>query len=94
MPWHIDNLYLELLIERGLLGLLLGGALVATALWQLVLGSARHQPLAPYLAASLSGVLLVGLVSSVMDVPRVAFLLFLLVFGALQLAQTSAPPES
>jgi O-antigen ligase len=93
LPWHIDNLYLELLIERGLLGLLLGGALVATALWQLVLGSARRQPLAPYLAASLSGVLLVGLVSSVMDVPRVAFLLFLLVFCALQLAQTSAPAE-
>jgi hypothetical protein len=93
LPWHIDNLVLEVLIERGLLGLLLGGALVATALWQLVLGRARRQPLAPYLAASLSGVLLVGLVSSVMDVPRVAFLLFLLVFGALQLAQTSAPPE-
>jgi hypothetical protein len=92
LPWHIDNLYLEVLVERGLLGLLLGGALVATALWQLVLGTARHQPLAPYLAASLSGVLLVGLVSSVMDVPRVAFLLFLLVFAALRLGQASVMP--
>lgn len=90
LPWHIDNLYLEVLIERGLLGLLLGGALVATALWRLVLGAARQQPLAPYLAASLCGVLLVGLVSSVMDVPRVAFLLWLLVYVALRLAP--APP--
>ena len=93
LPWHIDNLYLEVLVERGLLGLLLWGALMATAVWHLVLGAARHQPLAPYLAASLSGGLLVGLVSSVMDVPRVAFLLFLLVFFALQLARVSPPPK-
>ncbi|WP_367849215.1 hypothetical protein [Rhodoferax sp. WC2427] len=93
LPWHIDNLYLEVLVERGLPGLLLGAALVGTALWQLVLGRARRQPLAPYLAASLCGVLLVGLVSSVMDVPRVAFLLFLLAFFTLQLARASHPPE-
>ena len=91
LPWHIDNLYLEVLVERGLLGLLLWGTLMGSALWHLVLGSARHQPLAPYLAASLSGVLLVGLVSSVMDVPRVAFLLFLLAFFALQLARVPQP---
>ncbi|WP_295961224.1 hypothetical protein [Rhodoferax sp.] len=93
LPWHIDNLLFEVLIERGLPGLLLWAALVGTALWQLVLGSARRQPLAPYLAASLSGVLLVGLVSSVMDVPRVAFLLFLLAYFALQLARASPSPE-
>lgn len=93
LPWHIDNLYLEVLIERGLLGLLLWVALMGTALWHLVLGNARRQPLAPYLAASLSGVLLVGLVSSVMDVPRVAFLLFLLAFLALQLARASGRAE-
>nr|WP_315247535.1 hypothetical protein [uncultured Albidiferax sp.] len=93
LPWHIDNLFLEVLVERGLLGLVLWVALVGTALWQLVLGSARRQPLAPYLAASLCGVLLVGLVSSVMDVPRVAFLLFLLVCFALQLARASRSTE-
>jgi hypothetical protein len=93
LPWHIDNLFLEVLVERGLLGLVLWVALVGTALWQLVLGVARRQPLAPYLAASLCGVLLVGLVSSVMDVPRVAFLLFLLVCFALQLARASRSTE-
>jgi hypothetical protein len=41
--------------------------------------------LAPYLAASLSGAMVVGLVSSVMDVPRVAFLWYWLAFLALQL---------
>ncbi|APW39477.1 hypothetical protein RD110_21520 [Rhodoferax koreense] len=90
LPWHIDNLYLELWIERGLLGLLLVLALVACALWRVLLGRARHHVLAPYLAASLSGVMLVGLVSSVMDVPRVAFLLFWLGFLALQLPARKA----
>ncbi|MFZ4288426.1 hypothetical protein [Variovorax sp. HJSM1_2] len=86
LPWHIDNLYLELLIERGWLGLLLTAVLVGAALWHLVLGRVRRNPLAPYVAASLAGVLIVGLVSSVMDVPRVAFLLFWQAFLALQIA--------
>jgi hypothetical protein len=91
LPWHIDNLLLEVLVERGVLGLLLWAALVGTALWALVLGRARHHPLAPYLAASLCGILLVGLVSSVMDVPRVAFLLFWLLFYAQHLGRDAEP---
>lgn len=94
LPWHIDNLYLELLIERGVLGLLLWLLLVGWALWHLLLGRARHQPLAPYLAASLIGVSLVGLVSSVMDVPRVAFLPYLLAFVALCMARNTDPPKA
>jgi hypothetical protein len=91
LPWHIDNLVLEVLVERGVLGLLLWAALVGAALWALVLGRARRHPLAPYLAASLAGILLVGLVSSVMDAPRVAFLLFWLLFLAQQLGQDTPP---
>jgi hypothetical protein len=85
LPWHIDNLYLELLLERGLVGLLLFVALSACALWRLVFGRARQQPVAPYLAASLCAALLLGLVSSFMDVPRVAFLELLLTLFALVL---------
>jgi hypothetical protein len=84
VPWHLDNLLLEVLVERGGLGLLAGLLLIGYALWHLVLGRARLQPLAPYVAASLVAVLLVGLVSSVMDVPRVAFLFFLLIFLAIE----------
>ncbi|MBT3068646.1 hypothetical protein [Rhodoferax sp. U11-2br] len=87
VPWHLDNLVLELLVERGGLGLLACLLLIGYALWQLVLGRASLQPIAPYLAASLVAVLLVGLVSSVMDVPRVAFLLFLLVFLTISLSE-------
>ena len=85
LPWHIDNLYLEILIERGAAGLLVFLALVLWTLTRLLSRSGRAMPLSPYLSASLSGALWIGMVGSVMDVPRVAFLLFLLVFFALQL---------
>lgn len=90
VPWHLDNLFLEILVERGVLGLLACLVLVGYALWHLVLGQARLTPLAPYLAASLVAVLVVGLVSSVMDVPRVAFLFFLLLFVSLEGARSTA----
>ena len=87
VPWHIDNLLLEVLIERGLAGLLLLAALMAYALWNLMVGRARSLPLSAYLAASLCGALWVGLVSSFMDAPRVAFLFYLLTLYSIQTAQ-------
>ena len=91
LPWHSDSLYLEVLIERGIAGLLVLALLVLWSLVRLLSGSGRALLLAPYLAASLSGALAIGVVSSVMDVPRVAFLLFLLVFFALQLTNREEP---
>ena len=87
VPWHIDNLYLELLIERG------GFALLAFVIWmgwtlrRLVALVAGGSAFAPFLAASLGGGLSVGLVSSVMDVPRVAFLMLMLALVATELAR-------
>jgi hypothetical protein len=80
LPWHIDNLYLELLIERGAVGLLGFLALVGAVGWRLLrrVGSADAGS-APVLLASLGGLLALGLVSSVLDVPRVAMLASLLV---------------
>lgn len=78
VPWHIDNLFLEMLVERGALGLLLWLVWMNYVLWHLVFGRVRAQPIAPFLAASLGAILLVGLVSSVVDVPRVAFLMHLI----------------
>ena len=84
LPWHIDNLYLELLIERGLAGLLAVAALLAFALWNLLVRSARSDTLSPYLASALCAALALGGVSSFMDVPRVAFLFWLFAFFAAQ----------
>ena len=79
LPWHIDNLILELLIERGLVGALGLVMLTGLALWRLLKPPEAGDAGAAFLAASLCGVLSVGLLSSVLDVPRVAFLLALLV---------------
>jgi hypothetical protein len=60
-------------------------ALLGLALWTLLAGPARQQPIAPFLAASLCGGLIIGLASSVMDMPRVALLFWLLPMLALSL---------
>ena len=86
VPWHIDNLYLEILIERGLVGLMLFVTLIGLAFRRLMAASAQGVQMAAYLAASLGGALLVGLTGSLMDVPRVAFLLFLVTFFSIQVA--------
>ncbi len=89
VPWHLDNLFLDILVERGLTGLLLIAALMTYALWSTVIGRPRSLPLSPYLAASLFAALLVGLVSSFMDAPRIAFLYLLLTLYSIQEAQKS-----
>ena len=104
LPWHIDNLYLETLVERGVFGLLALGGVAGGALWSLRSSGSRRssesfhglQPLAngptgaypitAFLAASLGGALLVGMVSSVLDVPRVAFLFFFISFFSIAIS--------
>ena len=90
VPWHIDNLFVDLLVERGASGLLLLAALIAAALWRLAQGGAAVGALSAYLAASLTGALLVGLLSSIMDVPRVAFMFYLLALFSIE----SSPPRN
>ena len=89
LPWHIDNLALELLIERGLLGLGAFVALLVGALWGVMRAAGSGSRFAPFVAASLVGALLVGLVSSLMDVPRIAFMMqFLALLSLLSMAES------
>jgi hypothetical protein len=78
VPWHIDNLYLELLIERGLIGAIAAGTLFAWAMVSAIKARGTTDTWRHYLAASLFGSLVVGLVSSIQDVPRVALVFYLL----------------
>ena len=93
VPWHIDNLYLEVLIERGAPALLAFVLCMGLALGRIVVAANRAPPIAPFLAASLVGGLTVGLVSSVMDVPRVAFLLLLLTIFAIEVTGNARSVE-
>lgn len=82
LPWHIDNLYLEMLIEAGWGGLAAFALLLALA----CVGIARAGPsMAGVLGASLSGVMVVAAVSSILDAPRVALLLWLLLLACAHL---------
>ena len=89
-PWHIDSLPFEVLIERGVLGLAAIALLIAHALYRLLAARNRASIGAPVLAASLTGALVVGLVSSVFDAPRIGFLLLYLV--AVSLVSSERPP--
>jgi hypothetical protein len=84
LPWHIDNLYLEWLIEHGAVGLTAFLLLVALAFRNLFSLWGSGLRIAPFLAASLLGPLLVGSVSSFLDIPRIAFLFFVTLIVSLQ----------
>lgn len=78
LPWHIDNLYLDVLIERGVFGLVALGALAVLgglAAWRRLRAG---DPTAWVFAASLGGLLSLGAVISVTEVPRVMLILLLL----------------
>ena len=85
LPWHAKNLALHLLFEQGLLGLGAFALAIGTALWRVSFGAARAQPLAPALAGALVALLVVGLVDSILDMPRIALLTLLLLSVALAL---------
>ena len=88
LPWHIKNMLLNVLFEEGVIGLLLFVALYSGALWRVTVGGARDHPVAPCLAAALAGCLVVGGFDSLLDVPRVAFLIYFLVLLSLAINGT------
>lgn len=89
LPWHIKNMFMNTLFDQGALGATLLALLMGGALWRTSLGTARSNALAPVLAASLSGFAVVGLFDSLLDVPRLSFVYYLLVLVALTLRRQS-----
>jgi hypothetical protein len=94
MPWHIKNMAMDVLFDQGIVSLTLWGLLLASALWRTSFGKARHNPLAPALAAGLTGFFVVGLFDSLLDIPRLAWLYYLLVLVALTLRPWRASSDS
>jgi hypothetical protein len=92
LPWHIKSMFMNVLFDQGILGVTLWGLLLAAALWRTSLGTARHHPLAPALAASLTGFAVVGLFDTLLDVPRLGWLFYLLLLLALTLRSQAKVP--
>ena len=82
MPWHMKSLFFHILFEQGLFGLTSISLIIAIGGWRLIVGSARQHPLAPVLAGSLLGFMMVGLFDSLLDVPRLATLFYFLLLIA------------
>ena len=78
LPWHMDNLLLELLIERGLVGVLVLAMVVLSALRQVAGKIPRHDPLALAVGGSIMAALMAGALISFVEIPRVSLVLWLL----------------
>lgn len=84
MPWHMKSMYLHVLFEQGIVGLATFSLLVLAALSRSLVGRRSYHPLAPAISAGIAGFLVVGLFDSLLDVPRLAFLFFMLLLIGIQ----------
>ena len=94
LPWHIDNIYLEVLIETGIAGL---SCFLAGVFWivrQLSRAFAKGNEHAPYFIASITGLMALGLVVSLFDMPRVATLFGLFLVWAWQNSRNEKTSEN
>lgn len=82
LPWHIKNLWAEVLFEQGWFGLTSFLLLLATLMTLLVRGLWQGNRLATTLLAATGGLLTVGLFGSLFDTARITTLFFLLVLLA------------
>lgn len=92
-PWHMDNLYLEILIERGVVGWLVLALLAVWTGCSLSRSLRNRDPLALALAGSLLSMGVLGLLISVTELPRIAFMLLLVVLTTSQLRQRPPHPR-
>ena len=90
LPWHMDNLLLDVLIERGLLGLVVLATLVLGALMHLVRNASAHTPLTFVVGGSISAALMAGMLVGFVEIPRVNLVLLLLVIVSFRPAD---PPD-
>ncbi|HEY2967376.1 MAG TPA: O-antigen ligase family protein [Casimicrobiaceae bacterium] len=92
LPWHIFNLWVQILFEQGWVGVLALTVAVVISLTRLAAGMWRGNLFSSMLLAALGGFLLIGLTEGLFDGPRVTTLFFLLLFLGL-LRRPVAPAE-
>jgi hypothetical protein len=80
LPWHIFNLWVQILFEQGWAGVVALTVAVLIPLRRLAIGMWRGDLFSVTLLAALGGFLLIGLTESLFDGPRVTTLFFILVF--------------
>jgi hypothetical protein len=80
LPWHIFDLWVQILFEQGWAGAVALAILVLMSIGRLAAGMWRGDGFSATLLAALVGFLLIGVTESLFDGPRVTTLFFLLLF--------------
>ena len=83
LAWHAKNIYLHFFIEQGMFGLAAFLALAGLALASAARAAWRGNPLAMILLPTLLSFLAIGLFGTLIDMPQVATLFYLLLFLSL-----------
>ncbi|HOY02561.1 MAG TPA: hypothetical protein PLV36_13810, partial [Zoogloea sp.] len=89
LPWHAKNIFVHSYVEQGLFGLATLVLALLAAAAHLLRAPTRLHPLAPVLLASLAGITTVGLVDSLLDMPRITLMIMLVLWLSLSLRQPS-----
>lgn len=82
LPWHIKNFTINIYFELGWLGVIALYLLLLHALISLIFLARNEQRITIILFAALFGFLVVGLTDSLLDVPRLALLFFLILISS------------
>jgi hypothetical protein len=91
-PWHIESLFLHVLFEQGIAGLIALLALIGVALGR-SLSAPRADGWEVACIASIAGLLAMGMLNTVINAPRSALVFYLVVFSALLIPLASKSRE-
>ncbi|RMF07751.1 MAG: hypothetical protein D6763_11545 [Alphaproteobacteria bacterium] len=94
LPWHVKNLFVAVWFDLGLVGLVLFVALLGVVILRLLAQVLAGERYSAVLLSSLSGFLVVGIVGSLFDAPRLTLLFFLIVFTALLTGELASRSQS
>ena len=82
LPWHIFNLWVELLFEQGVLGIVAFALAIGVAVAHVARAAASGDWFDAAVFAAIIGFLTIGFSESLLDGPRIATLFFLVVIAA------------
>jgi VanZ family protein len=94
LPWHVENLYLNVYFEQGWLGLILFLALIGYTIARWLPRAWKQDALSLALLGSLTAFLAVGALNSWADEPRLSFLFYLLLIAGLAADARSVLPKN
>lgn len=90
-PWRVENVWLQLFFEQGLVGVVAFSLLVLYALMRVVKEMRRGRGHGALVLASISGFLTVGLFGSVLESPRLMLLFYWVLFMILTTTRSGGP---